>query len=107
MSSDTRVLPLRQDWRQFAYTDGSFIPVDNRPEGAPGIGSACYIPGSGGADDASIVIDPREGSENTIYRADQMVAMQTGAAHIATDSAGVILLVRRAVFAPGVQLRCG
>lgn len=33
VSIDTRVLPLRWDWRQFAYTDGSFIPVDNRPEG--------------------------------------------------------------------------
>ncbi|KAI8463723.1 MAG: hypothetical protein J3K34DRAFT_494341 [Monoraphidium minutum] len=97
--------PLRLDWERIVYTDGSFIPLDQRPEGAPGIGAACFVPGRDGCPDVAVAIDPRElgGAENTIYRAKQVavgVALQAGALVIASDSAGVLSLLRRGVFAP-------
>jgi ribonuclease HI len=101
--------PLRYDWQNFAYTDGSVLsqPEDN----APGIGSGVYMPPKGPAtysdndQGTSVAIDPRDATsrEDTINRAELVAihkAVEQGATHIATDSLGSIFQSKKMLMRP-------
>eukprot|EP00882_Tetradesmus_deserticola_P000535 GHRQ01000587.1.p1 GENE.GHRQ01000587.1~~GHRQ01000587.1.p1 ORF type:complete len:2327 (+),score=302.27 GHRQ01000587.1:5202-12182(+) len=102
--------PLKHNWRDFIYTDGSVLPKD-QPTNGPGIGAAVHIPANpiNGREPTTIPIDcsTPERSVDTINRAELAaisVAMDVAAQrlpvsnmlHIATDSLGSIRQVFKA-----------
>ena len=95
--------PLRWNWQQFAYTDGSIIPDTKK---GPGNGAAVYLPpGSapGVITDTHIPIIPGEGPDTTINQAELAaiwVALDKGATHIATDSQGSIYQIQKMLNRP-------
>jgi ribonuclease HI len=82
-------LPLRWDWTQFAYTDGSIMPPTSQGTGK---GAAVYLPpghAQGKETETAIQIDPSDDAEITINRAELAgiwEALRRGATKIATDS---------------------
>jgi ribonuclease HI len=99
--------PLKHDWRQFAYTDGSCRQEGcNWPKEAPGLGAAVYIPGAESEDETLalpiIPVGP-QAQQNTINRAELvgiLYARRHGALHIATDSLTSMYQLRKMVQRP-------
>jgi ribonuclease HI len=99
--------PLKYDWTDFAYTDGSCLPDDTpRPLGSPGLGSGVYMPAKTECEEQKLYINPRsqgEGNENTINRAELvgiLFALQAGSLCIATDSLSSMLQIRKQSLRP-------
>ena len=96
--------PLRFDWRQFAYTDGSLVQGNTQ---GPGIGAAVYVPSHSNDDEGELTpIDCAYYAEgghdpacvNTINRAELAglaVAISKGHLNIATDSMASIYQCQR------------
>ena len=94
--------PLRHNWTDFAYTDGSCRqPGGDWPIGSPGLGAAVYMPASCSLeDDIEIPILPcgPQSMHNTINRADLigiMEAIKRKACNIATDSLTSMFQIRK------------
>ena len=119
MSNSTQAPPLKHDWRNFVYTDGSVLT--NKKDHEPGIGAAVYIPANQhtGQPSLSIAIKCKYDNldrehptcVNTINRAELAaihVALETGhtekhadpALHVATDSLTSIHQINKAVLRP-------
>lgn len=102
--------PLRFDWRNFTYTDGS-CKVEGAPwpENSPGIGAGVYIPEKEGREEQRIPINPRSSQgnhEDTINRAELvgiLIALQEGAKDIATDSLTSMHQIRKQLLRPQDQ----
>ena len=95
--------PLRWDWKQFAYTDGS--KLDKPPTGT-GLGAAVHLPPGATPDneeEQTVPIDPAGGHEGTINRAELAAiwtALTKRARHIATDSQGSIFQIQKMLHRP-------
>jgi exonuclease III/ribonuclease HI len=96
--------PLRYDWTQFAYTDGSLI--DDANANMPLLGSGIFIPNRGTnriepSHEKSIHINPLGiGITNTVNRAELVAILHTiqqGEQNIATDSACSLQLIRKTI----------
>ena len=96
--------PLRKNWREYAYTDGSHIK-DNGDAAGPGLGAAVYAHGEGMLGELCIYIDPRpsRGGEHNIMRAELTAlyaAVAAGRRHVMTDSQSCLNMIARALAAP-------
>jgi len=107
--------PLKYDWTQFTYTDGSVTKARlSGPEQAKegripmGIGSGVYTPGQDGATPAEqcVAILPMAedtSKEDTINRAELVPilhAIKQGSKHIATDSLTAMYQIKKAANRP-------
>lgn len=94
--------PLRYDWAELAYTDGSVVAgTSNTPGGA---GAGVYVPPQGIAEEKRIPVEPGcTLSDNTINRA-ELAAIHTAVSHgctnIATDSLSSIYQIQRYALRP-------
>ena len=97
--------PLRWDWRNMAYTDGSHIQQARRGDTAASLlGAAVYVPALGERAARTCLVDPGgEGPSWTISRAELAaiwVALTMGLTTICTDSLASIWLIQAAVCDP-------
>lgn len=107
--------PLRHNWKDFAYTDGSYkpkgtgctaAPADEEYD-APGIGAGVYFPPQAvnEEDDRAIPIIPlgETQPQNTINRAELvgiLAALKHGANRIATDSLSSMYQIKKMLRRP-------
>ena len=95
--------PLRWDWRDMAYTDGSLIKSKDSEGGAP-MGAAVFVPEKEGRAAVTHLVAPGgEGPSWTVTRAELAaiwVALLKGYTTIATDSLASIWLIQAAVGDP-------
>jgi ribonuclease HI len=103
-SDDAPDTPLRYDWTQFAYTDGSLIDDSNAKKTF--LGSGVYIPNrdtnhNEPGHDMSIHVNPMGiGITKTVNRAELVAILHTiqqGEHKIATDSACSLQLIRKSI----------
>ena len=97
--------PLKWDWRNIAYTDGSHIKRARRGDTTASLlGAAVYVPSSGDRAAQTCLVNPGgEGPSWTISRAELVaiwVALTMGLTTICTDSLASIWLIQAAVCDP-------
>jgi len=97
--------PLRYDWTEYAYTDGSALKPP--PPGAPGLGAGVYIPENQatGQKERKIPVLPHgpQAMQNTINRAELvgiLTALQQGLTRVLTDSACSIYQIHKHLTRP-------
>ena len=96
--------PLRWDWRDMAYTDGSLLKPAGKDTAPGSIGAAVYVPSKGDrAANTHLVAPGGEGPSWTISRAELAAiwaALSKGYTTICTDSLASIWLIQAAACDP-------
>ena len=97
--------PLKWDWRDMAYTDGSMLRAAGRDKSPGRIGAAVYVPAHGDRAATSYLVAPGgEGPSWTITRAElaaiHTAALSKGHTTICTDSLASIRMIQAAVCDP-------
>ena len=107
--------PLRFNWKDFVYTDGSYKPATGRRASpadaecdAPGIGAGVYFPphATNEEDDQAVPIIPvgdERHPQNTINRAELvgiLAALKHGANRVATDSLASMYQIKKMLRRP-------
>lgn len=101
-----RELPLKYNWNDFVYTDGSQCKIEIGPEGRETVrlGSAVYVPPSDAEDAKHIGIQATAPTRhNTAYRAELiaiLAAVRMGHNRIMTDSVNSIHAIKAAINYP-------
>jgi exonuclease III/ribonuclease HI len=97
--------PLRYDWTEYAYTDGSVLKCAK--PGAPRLGAGVYVPENTGAgqEERKVPILPHgpQAMQNTINRAELvgiLTALQMGMNKVLTDSACSIYQIHKHMTRP-------
>jgi ribonuclease HI len=99
-------IPLKYDWTEFAYTDGSQCKVEAGPNGRETVrlGSGVYVPQRGQAEEEHIGVQSTAPTRhNTAYRAELiaiLAALQMGHNRILTDSVNSIHAIKAAIYYP-------
>jgi ribonuclease HI len=103
--------PLRYNWTDFAYTDGSCKQAGaNWPTGSPGLGAAVYMPAASEVEEdieTPILPHCHQSIHNTINRAELVgiiQAVKQNAPHIATDSLTSMFQIRKQLRRPQDQV---
>jgi ribonuclease HI len=96
--------PLKYDWTQLVYTDGSSKRVPRNSPGT-GLGSGLYVPATNVREEQHIGIEAAGTMKqhNTPYRAELigiLAALQLGHTRIMTDSANSIHAIKAALHSP-------